>query len=307
MHLPPEKKFGSTRVQAGPAGRIPWRNQCFQEDEMRSKLLTRGLAALAVATAGIGLALTAAGPAAAADESMVSVVHGIPGQNVDVYVNGSKTLDNFKPGDVAGPLKLAAGTYDIALTKPGDPVSSAILENKTVAVPAGKNLSLVANLDTAGKPALNAFVNDTSTIPAGMARLTVRHTAQAPAVDVRANGKVAFAGLTNPNEAKADLPAGTIKADVVAAGTATVVLGPTDLNLKEGTSTIVYATGSLDGKTLTLVAQTITGLGSAPGGMPAGSGGQAGTGVNAWWYVVVAAGVLLLAGGGVSYAVRRRR
>ena len=274
---------------------------------MRFTLLARGLTAVAVAAVGTGLALTGAGPAAAADQSMVSVVHGIPGQNVDVYVNGTKTLNDFKPASVAGPLKLAAGTYDIALTKPGDPVTSAILENKAVAVPAGKNISLVANLDTAGKPALNAFVNDTSMVKAGMARLTVRHTAQAPAVDVRANGKVAFSNLTNPNEAMADLPAGTIKADVVAAGTDTVVLGPTDLTLKEGTSTIVYAIGSLDGKTLALAAQTITGLGSAPGGMPAGNGGRAATGVATWWYVLATAGVLLLAGGvGWRMATRRR-
>ncbi len=278
---------------------------------MRFQLLTRAtitrtVIAVALAGAGSALALAAAGPAAAADESMVSVVHGIPGQDVDVYVNGTKTLTDFKPATVAGPLKLAAGTYDIALTKPGDPVTSAILENKTVAVPAGKNLSLVANLDTAGKPALNAFVNDTSTIPAGMARLTVRHTAQAPAVDVRAGGKVAFANLTNPNEAKANLPAGSISADVVAAGTSTVVIGPATLNLKEGTSTIVYAIGSLDAKSLALVAQTIDGLGSAPAGMPAGTGGQARTGVASWWYLVAGAGVLLVAGGLTRYALTRR-
>jgi hypothetical protein len=273
---------------------------------MRSRIFVRTVVALALAGAGTGLVLAAANPAQAADESMVSVVHGIPGQDVDVYVNGTKTLTDFKPATVAGPLKLAPGSYDIALTKPGDPVSSAILENKAVAVPAGKNLSLVANLDTSGKPALNAFVNDTATIPAGMARLTVRHTAQAPAVDVRANGKVAFGNLTNPNEAKADLPAGTISADVVAAGSGTVVLGPAQLNLKEGTSTIVYAIGSLDAKNLALVAQTVTGLGSAPGGMPAGSGGGAATGVATWWYLLAGAGVLLVAGGAVRYAVARR-
>ncbi len=274
---------------------------------MRTAMFTRGAVALTLTAAGIGLALAGAGPAAAADDSMVSVVHGIPGQDVDVYVNGKKTVGDFKPATVAGPLTLAAGSYDIALTKPGDPVTSAILENKAVTVPAGKNISLVANLDAAGRPALNAFVNDTSMVKPGMARLTVRHTAAAPAVDVRANGKVAFSGLTNPNEANADLAAGTISADVVAAGSDTVVLGPKDLTLKEGTSTIVYAIGSLDGKTLALTAQTITGLGSPPDGMPAGSGGQAGTGVATWWYLILAAGVLALLSGGTAVVVNRRR
>ena len=260
-----------------------------------------------VVMAGAGISVGLAGPAAAAADSMVYVVHGIPGQPVDVYVNGKKTLDTFAPATVAGPLSLPSGTYDVALTKPGDPVSSAILENKTLAVPGGKNLSLVAHLDAAGKPALTAFVNDTSMIKAGMTRLVVRHTAQAPAVDVRAGGKPVFTNLTNPNEAMADIPAGTVSADVVLSGTTTVVLGPQSLDLAAGTETIVYAIGSADAKSLALVAQTIKGLGAAPSGMPAGSGGQAATGVAAGWYVELAAGLGLLVGAAVMGAARRRK
>ncbi len=89
------------------------------------------------------------------------------------------------------------------------------------------------------------------------------------------------------------------------AGTDTVAIGPADLDLKEGTATIVYAIGSAEGKTLDVVAQTITGLHSAPGGVPSGDGGQAGTGVDTWWYVLTGAGVLLLLGGGVRLATAR--
>src|SRR6185312_13768665 len=140
---------------------------------------------------------------------------------------------------------------------------------------------------------------------AGKARLIVRHTAAAPAVDVRAGGTPVFKGLTNPKEAKADVDAGTVKADVVLAGTDTVAIGPADLNLKEGTATIVYAIGSAEDKNLDVVAQTITGLHSAPGGVPSGDGGQAGTGVQTWWYALAGAGVLLLLGGGVRMATAR--
>jgi uncharacterized protein DUF4397 len=279
---------------------------------MRLALLRRGLAASAVLAAAAGLSLAAASPAAAADASKVSVVHGIPGQPVDVYVNGNKTLDNFAPATVAGPLDLAAGTYDVVLTKPGEPVTSPILENKALAVPAGQNLSLVAHLDGSGQPKLTAFVNDTSAIAAGMTRLSVRHTAAAPTVDVRAGGTPVFTGLSNPNEAKADLAAGTVNADVVLAGTTTVAIGPASLDLKAGTSTIVYAIGSADQKTLAVVAQSITGLADSPAGMPAGSGGLARTGVSGVWYLIVIAGAALLLGGaalGVTLrpAVARRR
>lgn len=274
---------------------------------MSSSKLRRSLhVAAAALVAMTGLILATTSPATAAGESMVSVVHGIPGQPVDVYVNGKKTLDTFAPATVAGPLTLAEGTYDVALTKPGEAVGSAVLENKALSVPGGKNLSLVAHLDAAGKPALTAFVNDTGMIKAGEARLVVRHTAAAPAVDVRASGKPVFTNLTNPNEETADLPAGTVNADVTLAGSGTVVLGPKDLNLAAGTSTIVYAIGSADAKSLTLIAQTISGLGGSPSGMPTGTGGQAATGISPWSYALAAAGaLLLLAGGGV--ALRNRR
>lgn len=242
--------------------------------------------------------LFAAGPAQAADTASVSVVHGIPNTPVNVFVNGKSTLADFKPGTVAGPLQLPAGTYKITIfpaantAGTGTPVISA-----SATVAAGNNVTLVAHLTADGKPTLTPFANDTSAIPAGQARLIVRHTAAAPAVDVRANGAVAFKSLTNPNQAMANLPAGSISADVVLAGTSTVAIGPATLNLAEGTDTIVYAIGSASDKTLSLVVQTIDGLGSAPGGMPAGSGGLATTGGG------IPMGVWLLSGAGALVAL----
>jgi hypothetical protein len=259
-----------------------------------------------IAAAGIMAATT--GPALAQETSKVSIVHGIPGQPVDVYVNGTRTLDNFQPATVAGPLDLAAGSYDIALTKPGDPISAAILTANDVAVPANRNLSVVAHLNTGGNPTLTAFVNDTSPIAAGEARLVVRHTAAAPAVDVRADGATVFTGLTNPNEDMTDVPAGSVSADVVLAGTTTVAIGPADLNLAEGTVTIVYAIGSADQNSLALVVQTISGVGSQPSGVPAGSAGLADSGTSQRSLaVLVVGGVLIVVGIARLTLVQRRR
>ena len=218
-----------------------------------------------LALVGVMLTSTATGSAAqpsvaqptTTPPAQVSIVHGIPGQPVDVYVNGSKTLSNLQPGTVAGPLALPAGSYNLALTKPGQPVSAAILSVNNAAVPAGANLSVVAHLDTNGKPMLTGFVNNTSPIPAGKARIVVRHVAAAPAVDVRANGTSIFTGLTNPHQDTADVAAGSVSADVVLAGTNTVVLGPATLNLAQNSVTIVYAIGSAQQKTLASVVQTI--------------------------------------------------
>ena len=267
---------------------------------MRSMNLRRAVAGTATGLIAVaGLSALSATPAMAAT-SKVSVVHGIPGTPVDVYVNGEKTLPNFQPGKVAGPLTLPEGSYDLALTAVGKPLDEAILKVDNAEVPGGANISLVAHLTADAKPTITPFANDVSKLDAGQARLIVRHTAAAPAADVRAGGAPVFEDLTNPKETKADLPAGTVNADVVLAGTDTVALGPTDLNLKEGTATIVYAIGSAEGDTLDIVAQTIEGLHSSPSGVPSGTGGLADNGLATPWYALGALGVLF-----VAFGVRR--
>ncbi len=226
--------------------------------------------------AGGALLLFTAAPASAANPATVSVLHGVPGATVDVYVDGDELLKNFKPGTLTDPVKLDPGSYDIKVVKAGDGADGkAVVEANDVKVPGGANITVVAHLHADGSPALTPYVNDVSKLPAGKARLTVRHDAAAPAVDVRAGGKPVFTDLTNPKEQSAEVDAGTVKADVVLAGTDTVVIGPATLNLQEGTSTIVYAWGSADDKNLKLAVQTISGLHSAPGGVPGGTGGQA--------------------------------
>lgn len=220
--------------------------------------------------------LLAGSPAHAADQATVSVLHGVPDATVDVYVNGDALLENFEPGTLTDPVSLDAGSYDIKIVKAGDGGDGqAVVEADDVAVPAGANITVVAHLDADGAPALTPYVNDVSRVPAGQARLTVRHDAAAPAVDVRAGGDPVFTDLTNPNEKSAEVDAGTVEADVVLAGTETVAIGPADLDLAEGTSTIVYAWGSAEDDNLKLAVQTIDDLHSAPGGVPGGTGGQA--------------------------------
>jgi Domain of unknown function (DUF4397) len=256
--------------------------------------------------------LVVGSPAQAADTASVSVVHGIPNTPVNVFVNGKSTLADFKPGTLAGPLHLPAGTYKITIFPASNTAGTgAPLLQASAPVEAGKDYTIVAHLKADGTPTITPFVNDISPMPTGMSRLIVRHTAAAPAVDIRAGGKVVFPGLTNPNEAKADLPPGTVSADVVLAGTSTVAIGPASLTLKEGTDTIVYATGSAAQKTLSLVVQEVSGLNTPPNGVPSGTGGYAstdgGTPLAVW--LLSGFGVLLALAGGTSAlrTVRSRR
>lgn len=229
---------------------------------------------------GVALAALAAPATAAEDESTVSVLHGVPGLTVDVYINGEEALPDFAPGTLTDPMMLAAGSYDIDVYADGDTPDSAepAISAAGLEVPGGANLTLAAHLGEDGTPMLSAFVNDVSATEAGQARLTVRHAAAAPAVDVRAGGSPVIEGLTNPDEEVLNLDAGTVSADVVLAGTDEVVLGPADVELAEGTNTIVYAWGSAEDGSLDLAVQTIDGLHSAPEGVPSGQGGLADSG-----------------------------
>lgn len=233
--------------------------------------------------AGIGagalVALGAVAPASAAEgNAMLSVLHGVPDLTVDVYVNDELTLDDFVPGDLAGPLELPAGTYSVAITASDAADASApAIGPVDLPLDAGGNYTAVAHLDAEGNPTATLFTNDVSDIAAGQGRLTVRHTAAAPAVDVLAGGEAVISGLENPDEATLDLPAGVVAASVAAAGTTDPVIGPADVDVAEGALTIVYAWGSLDDENLALAVQTVTGMHSSPDGVPAGSAGLVAT------------------------------
>lgn len=256
-------------------------------------------AAALVAVPLVALAAPASAGAAGTGNATVSIFHGVPDLPVDVYANGDEVVGDFTPGTLTDPLQLPAGSYDLAVYPAGaDPASTqpAISAND-VTVPAGANITVVAHLTDAGTPTLTPFVNEPTDLAAGQAELTVRHTAAAPAVDVRAGGSPVLTGLTNPNEASVDVPAGTVSADVTLAGTSTVAIGPADLTLPEGEQTIVYAWGSAQAGNLQLATQTVDASGSAPGGIPSGEAGLADRGTSPW---VAGAGVVLLAGAGAS-------
>jgi hypothetical protein len=232
---------------------------------------TRTLGLATVAGTGALLALGTA-PATAADTATVSVLHAVPDTPVDVYANGELLLDDFQPGTLTDPQELPAGAYDIAIfpadaaDDSGEPVISGSAE-----VPAGANATVVAHLAEDGTPTLTPFVNDTAPVEAGQARVTVRHTAAAPAVDVRAGGQPVIEGLTNPNEESLTVPAGTVSADVVLAATVSVPIGPADLDLAEGSNTVVYAWGNEEAG-YQLAVQAISAH-SSPSGVPGGSAG----------------------------------
>lgn len=191
----------------------------------------------------------------------VTVIHGVPGLVVDVYVNGNLTLPGFQPGTITPPLQLPEGNYKIQITKQGDQLANAVITGETF-LPAGANASIIAHLSESGSPTLSVYVNNLAGLRKGKSRLVVRHDAQAPAVDVKLyrgeKGKLVatIPNLSNPNEASADVRPGRYSVTLSAAGSSDVAYGPVPLKPKPGIAYFVYAYGTL-GKDFGLLVQTI--------------------------------------------------
>ena len=74
---------------------------------------SRRLLAAAMTVAAATALLLSWTPAGAQSTGTVTVVHGVQGLTVDVYVNGELTLEDFAPKTVTDPLQLPAGNYEI--------------------------------------------------------------------------------------------------------------------------------------------------------------------------------------------------
>ncbi len=223
------------------------------------KLFARLVVASALAiTAGTAVTV---GQAAADDDgaglASITLVHGVPELLVDIYVNGGAPIEDVSFTTVAT-VPGEKGTNTVAIRAANAPANSAPLLTRSFYLRKNQSKTVVAHLTASGSPKLTVYANDQSPLTAGTARLTVRHTAEAPAVDIVVNNTTTLVpGLTNPRQAKADVPADTYLVDVRAAGTSTAVLDDAPVTLDPGTNTIVYAIGSLSGGSFTVAVQVL--------------------------------------------------
>ncbi|MGI9658792.1 MAG: DUF4397 domain-containing protein [Gaiellaceae bacterium] len=219
------------------------------------------------------------------NSAVVNVVHGIPGAMVDVCASGAITDGAFAPVIThfeftqIEKLYLPAGEYDIKVVGSAEKNSCAAdaipgLELNDAAVPAGANISIVANLSADGKAfALTVGVNDTSKLDKGAARVTAYHTAAAPDVDIWAAGRdmnskaiaaygdfaPALTALTNGSSKAGDVPANRYKLAIAAAPSESAdgAVKTLRAKLKRNKNTIFYAVGSLADNTFTVLKQRI--------------------------------------------------
>ena len=161
------------------------------------------------------MAVASVGSAEAA--SRIFVIHGIPGVTVDVYASpaGSPiptvpTIPGFEPKQIVD-VQAGPGTFDIRIYGAGaDPqTATPVIAVLGAAIPNNVELSILAHLDAQGAPTATVYQNDNSAVQTGWARVSVRHAADAPAVQLTANGVPKLA-LTNPYFGDLEVPATTI-------------------------------------------------------------------------------------------------
>jgi hypothetical protein len=191
--------------------------------------------------------------AVSAHAADVFVVHGIPGVVVDVYASAagapipaSPAIPGFQPKAVRS-LTAGPGAFDIRIYAAGaNPLTSApVISVLGAALPATGEVSIVAHLDANGTPTATIYRNDNSPVQSGWARVSVRHTAAAPAVQLVAGGLPKLA-LANPYFGDLEVPATSIVLQLQTPFAGAPLTSAVPLGFASGRRYFVYAIGSLN-------------------------------------------------------------
>jgi len=178
------------------------------------------------------------------DKAVLTVFNGITDRTVDVYIDGKLKFDDVEPGEFENSVKVRGGEHDLAVTRSNARnARHAIVKLYDADFDAGGNYTLAAHFDAHGDKTATLFENDTSSVKRYSGRLTVRHVAEARAVDVRADGSTIISHLRNSEEAVETLWADTYEVKVTKAGKKRTLIGPVDVEVERRTNTIVYAWG----------------------------------------------------------------
>ncbi len=252
--------------------------------------LTRVFTALLLVVVLAGGATAALGQEG--ENGTVTVVHGLRGLLADLYLDGELVLEGFRAERTTDPMQVSAGRHRFAIREAGEPASSKPALAGSVNVEAGSNWSLVAHQSPSGQPTLSVFDNDTSSVPSGRARVVIRHTADAPPIDVLVNQDAFVQNLAPTRQSTGSLSADSYDVVVDNAQGQGVLVPPSNIQFAEGSSNLLYLIGSANNRSVGWLAQTIDGLDTAPSGVPTGTSGLAARP----GFPLAAVGLFLLAG-----------
>ncbi len=251
------------------------------------------------------------GPIAASDAG-IQIVHGVPGADVDVYVDGEAILPGFTAGTIAGPVALDAGSHVVDLYQAidGAPADAGDRTDPPItsqSVTVGSDpASLIAHLDNDGEVVLSAFAEDLAPTDPAQGRIVVRHLAQGPEVTVNIDGAPTPDGTIGNGEfATIPLAAGRHTVSAVT-GDGTEVASAA-ITVEDGELASITVFGSADSGTLDAVVQSFSGLSSAPTEVPTGNSNLLGMDEDASSLYLVGLMTLIMVGAGGVVMVRRRR
>jgi hypothetical protein len=182
--------------------------------------------------------------------------------SVTIAVDGEPILENVVFGDFSEYLDLAAGTYDITVTATGaaDP---AIAAEATVADGVDYTLAAIGN-GTEQPLELLALEDDNTAAAAGNLKIRVVHAApfadtpESTAVSIRADDGTVIGGLDSVSYRDAsdilEVPAGTYDLKVATPDGRVNLIDAAPVDLPEGASVTIFATGDSTNEPLALVA-----------------------------------------------------
>ncbi|MEO1035515.1 MAG: DUF4397 domain-containing protein [Pseudomonadota bacterium] len=190
-----------------------------------------------------------------AEAQQVKLIHAINGGDlgldpalpVDIRIGRHCVASNVTFRTISPYFHQRAGAFivRVSLANPHRPCRGQRVISELVEVNFGDSLSLVAHQTDDGGIRLTRFSDEQRSQGQSNGLATVRHTADAPTVDIQVNGGVAIPGISNGDSAKAVLPAATYSVGIAPAGAPQPVFGPVDLPIPAQTNTVVYAVGSL--------------------------------------------------------------
>ena len=245
----------------------------------------------------------------AASEAGIQLLHGVPGAEVDVYVNGTAIATGFEAGTIAGPIAMAPGDYEVALYASTDlpPADMADRSDEalfTQMVPVGGSAaSVVAHLDADGDIAISPFLEQLSAVDPGQGRLMIRHLMAAGDAEATVNGEV-VGSLAPGEEAAVEVDAGPIEVEIV--GSDGSVLASASIAIDDGELVALSAIGA-PGASAELVVQRYSGLATAPAAVPTGNSGLLDVGSDELGIRLSYGLMVIFVLSGAVLAFRRRR
>ena len=205
------------------------------------------------------------------------ILHAIPGVSADAYLDGELAAADFGDGMVAGPIAIDQGlgmlTMFSAIDSPpadlADRTDEPLIETSLDGTAPG---TLVVYLD-GDTPTVAAFENDLGNTPPGQARVAIQQFSPEVA-SVSIDGEPVVIDSSLAADVSLELPAGphTI---VLQDADGTVLVEET-IDLADGQLASLFVRPGADGAGAALSVRSVTGLASAPVGIPSGTGGLLG-------------------------------